>query len=298
MPDANPAASGTPVGRAPVVTFLSDFGHEDIFVGVCHGVILRHAPAARIVDLTHAVPPQDVATGAARLRDAVVHVPAAVHLAVVDPGVGSDRAAVVMRSGPVDDPSYLVGPDNGLLLPAAAALGGVRGVWRVPVPAAASATFHGRDVFAPAAGRLAAGSLPDSFGAALHGEPVALPGPTVATAFTDVGVLRTTVRDIDHFGNVQTCADRDAWDRLGGGGARVQVGIRPQAETRGGTAGTPATLARTFAALAPGETGVIVDSAGWLAVVTSGGSAASALTVARGDEVTLRAAGTAPEASG
>src|SRR3954452_15883389 len=154
-----PAAVGFALPMAPV-TFLSDYGLTDDFVGVCHAVIARIAPEARVIDLTHGIPRHDVRTGALTLARALPYAPAGVHLAVVDPEVGTERRAVAIRCG--DEGRVLVGPDNGLLMPAAAALGGAveavdiaRSPHRLePV----AATFHGRDVFAPVAGHLATGA--------------------------------------------------------------------------------------------------------------------------------------------
>ena len=139
------------------ITFTSDYGLEDNFVGVCHGVMARVAPRARVIDVSHGVGAQDVRQGALVLEQAVPFLPRAVHLAVVDPGVGSGRGMVAVGGG-----QLLVGPDNGLLVWAAEALGGVERVHALEEPAyrlaPVSATFHGRDVFAPAAAHLAAGS--------------------------------------------------------------------------------------------------------------------------------------------
>src|SRR4051794_32795325 len=147
----------------PVITFLSDYGPGDEYVGVVHGVIASIAPRARIIDLGHGVPPQDVRTGARRLARALPFTPPGIHLAVVDPGVGTARRAVALRAGD----RLLVGPDNGLLvegLEIDAAVEISNSPWRLePV----SATFHGRDIFAPVTARLAAG---EAFEAA--GEPI------------------------------------------------------------------------------------------------------------------------------
>ena len=152
-----------PVGRmahmSRPITFLSDYGLRDEFVGVVHAVIATIAPEARVIDLSHGVPRQDVAAGARMLARSLPFAPAGVHLAVVDPEVGARRRAVALLTA--EDERMLVGPDNGLLLPAADRFGGVAEAveisaspWRLePV----SATFHGRDVFAPVAARLAAG---------------------------------------------------------------------------------------------------------------------------------------------
>src|SRR5947209_6753044 len=143
---------------APVITFLSDYGLEDDFVGVCHAVIASLCPAARVIDLTHGVGRQDVRSGALILEQALPYLPIGVHLAVVDPDVGAERRAVALRSG---DDRVLVGPDNGLLSLAAERAGGVieavdiaQSQFRLePV----SATFHGRDIFAPVAAAVARG---------------------------------------------------------------------------------------------------------------------------------------------
>src|SRR3954468_22776657 len=137
----------------PVLTFLSDYGQDDDFVGVCHGVIARIAPDARVIDVTHGIPRHDVRTGALVLRRALPYFPAGVHLAVVDPEVGAERRAVAVRTA--EEGRILVGPDNGLLALAALRFGGA--VEAVDLTRSrhrlepTSATFHGRDVFSPAA---------------------------------------------------------------------------------------------------------------------------------------------------
>jgi S-adenosyl-L-methionine hydrolase (adenosine-forming) len=148
------------------ITFLSDYGYEDDFAGVCHGVIARIAADARVIDLTHGIPRHNVRAGALVLRNALPYMPAGVHLAVVDPEVGAERRAVALRCpGPAGEPGdgerLLVGPDNGVLSLAAERFGGAveaveigRSPWRLePV----AATFHGRDIFAPVAAHLATG---------------------------------------------------------------------------------------------------------------------------------------------
>src|SRR4051794_16398862 len=162
MPSSYPAAVGFAPLMAPSapVTFLSDYGLEDDFVGVVHAVIARIAPDARVIDLTHGIARHDVRSGALTLARALPYAPAGVHLAVVDPEVGAERRAVAFRCAA--DDRLLVGPDNGLLMPAAAALGGA--VEAVDISRSAhrlepvAATFHGRDVFGPVAAALAAGA--------------------------------------------------------------------------------------------------------------------------------------------
>jgi len=140
------------------ITFLSDFGLQDDFVGTCHGVIKSIAPEVQIIDVTHGISPQHVLQVALVLANTTPYMPSGVHLAVVDPGVGSSRRPLAMRSG---DGRLFVGPDNGLLLPAAERLGGIAAVHELANADYAldivSRTFHGRDLFAPAAAHLASG---------------------------------------------------------------------------------------------------------------------------------------------
>ena len=166
-----------------LVSFLSDYGRTDTFVGVCHGIVLGRAPHVRIVDLTHDVPPHDVRVGALLLARSVPFLPVAVHLAVVDPGVGTPRRGVAVAAARGD---LLVGPDNGLLWPAVARLGGASGVWELTEPQfwlePLSGTFHGRDIFAPVAAHLAAEVAPERVGQAIDPgslQLLDLPGATV-----------------------------------------------------------------------------------------------------------------------
>src|SRR5712692_1183435 len=146
-----------------VITFLSDFGLQDDFVGTCHGVIKRIAPEVEIIDITHGISPQAVLQGALTLANTLPFMPAGVHLAVVDPGVGGSRRALVLRDA---QGRVYVGPDNGLLIPAAEKLGGIAEAHELANPEYAlesvSRTFHGRDLFSPAAAHLAPGSRIDA----------------------------------------------------------------------------------------------------------------------------------------
>jgi hypothetical protein len=260
------------------ITFLSDFGRSDVFVGLCHAVMAAIAPAARVADLTHDIPQHDVVAGAAALADCVPYVPSAVHLAVVDPGVGSQRAGVVVVAGD----ALLVGPDNGLLVPAARRLGGPVAAYRLSAPrfraSRVSPTFHGRDVFAPAAAHLALGVPPDAFGAALDVDGLVDPG--LPGADVGDGVITTAVRGVDRFGNVQTAATAGDLVRAGlhdGRSVRLVV-----------DAGTfELTRATTFADLERGALGLIDDSMGWLAIVLNRDAAARHLRLAPGDGVRL-----------
>jgi hypothetical protein len=262
-----------------LVTLLSDFGTRDTYAGVVEGAILRVAPDARVLHLTHGVPPGDVAQGARALADAVPHVPAGVHVAVVDPGVGTDRRALVLESG---DGRLFVGPDNGLLVAAAERCGGVATAHELVVPADASPTFHGRDVFAPAAGRLALGESAESLGAAV--DPADLVRLKVAEAVVESGLLRAPCVHVDRFGNCALAAvatDLDAAGLLAGNAVSVSVRGLPKGAAQRG---------RTFADVPPGALVVLVDSAGAAALCINGGDAASELRLAIGDDVDLRLA--------
>lgn len=255
------------------VSFTTDYGLDDAFVGVCHGVLARIAPELRILDVTHGVPPGDVRHGAFALAQAVPYLPAAVHLAVVDPGVGTARRGVVV----VARDGLLVGPDNGLLPPAADALGGVQAAFELAAPEfrlpTVSATFHGRDVFAPAAAHLALGVEPSAFGPPVEElERLPSPAPTVRP-----GTVVTEVASVDRFGNVQLTAPASSLVSAGmtdGQPVTVQVG----ADRFDGV------LGRTFADVDDGDMVVLADSAGLIAVAVNGGSAAARLGVRGGRE--------------
>ncbi|WP_084470475.1 SAM hydrolase/SAM-dependent halogenase family protein [Amycolatopsis benzoatilytica] len=257
------------------ISFTTDYGLHDGFVAACHGVIAGIAPDVRVLDVTHLVPPQEVRAGAAVLAQTVPSLPEAVHLAVVDPGVGTDRRGIVV----VAAHGVLVGPDNGLLIPAAEALGGVYAAYTIDsVPV--SATFHGRDVFAPTAARIALGADPGSFGSAVE-DLVRLPDPLVA-AFPEK--LVSDVLTVDHFGNVQLAATPADLELTGLTGA-VTVHSEHVA--------VPATIGQTFGDVPPGANLVYTDSAGRLAVAVNGASAAAVLKIGPTEECTITASPTA-----
>jgi S-adenosylmethionine hydrolase len=266
------------------VSFTTDYGESDGFPAVCRGVIAQIAPAARVIDVTHQVPPQDVRRGAGVLAQTVPWLPPAVHLAVVDPGVGTDRRGLCL----VTDRSVLIGPDNGLLVPAAEALGGSAAAFELEDPTywlpPISATFHGRDVFAPVAAHLCTGVEPSALGPELPLDSlVRLPAPAVTVG---VGRITAEVRAVDGFGNVQLAATADDLTAAGiATGDRAFVHIGPAAR--------PALVAMTFGDVGLGELVVYVDSAGYAAVAVNGGSAAAALDVRDSDSVLLLARPTA-----
>jgi S-adenosylmethionine hydrolase len=270
------------VSGVPTVTFLSDYGLTDDFVGICHGVIARICPDARVIDITHGVPRHDVRAGAVLLAESLPYVPAGVHLAVVDPDVGAQRRAVALECA---DGRRLVGPDNGLLWLAAVASGGVmqaadiaRSRFRL---APVSATFHGRDIFAPVAAQLAAGSPLAETGDPLDPDELVtltLPGPHRCG-----DALVAHVRYADRFGNLQLNA---AHGDLAGTGLRLG---HPAALTLPDGSIHVAQYVRTFADAGHGELLVYEDASRRLAVAVAQGDAARTLGLAVDDELEIRA---------
>jgi S-adenosylmethionine hydrolase len=271
---------------APVITFLSDYGYRDEFVGVCHGVIARRCPAARIIDLTHGIARHDVRAGALALRAALPYTPAGVHLAVVDPGVGGARRAIALATQ--QQSRFLVGPDNGLLLDGAALFGGVREAVDVGASSEAlspvSATFHGRDIFAPVAAALADGSALAELGRSVEpGTLVELASSQTAKQTDTDGrgyALVARVLSIDGYGNVALNATGVAF--VGAGAAAADVVVETAGER------TKVALRRTFGDVEAGELVAYVDSRGALALAVNGASAAERLGLSRDDVVTLR----------
>ena len=260
------------------ITFTSDYGLEDHFVGVCHGVMARVAPGARVLDVSHAVGAQDVRQGARVLAEAVPYLPRAVHLAVVDPGVGTGRGMVAVEAGE----QVLVGPDNGLLVWAAETLGGPGRVVALENPAyrlePVSRTFHGRDVFAPAAAHLAAGVDPGELGPEL--DPAGLVRLQRPAARVDGDRAMASVVAVDHFGNLALDLRRQDLE-----GAGVAVG--DTVAVRAGGRAYRATVAETFASVAAGELLLHEDSFGWLALAVNQGRAADRLGAGPGDPVEI-----------
>lgn len=254
----------------PILTLLSDFGTRDAFVGIMKGVALSVDQGLQLVDLTHDIPPQAVTIGALALRSAVPWFPpGTVHLAVVDPGVGTDRAAIAVQT----DQAILVGPDNGLLAPAAAALGGVHAVHTIEPAAgqALSRTFHGRDLFAPAAARLATGAALAALGPA-RDEMVdlALPLP-----LADAAGVSGAVVYVDRFGNLLTNIDRDALLAFRHHSLSVRV------------AEMPVPLRATYADVASGEPVALWSSWDTIEVAVRDGNAALQLGLGVGAAVTV-----------
>jgi S-adenosylmethionine hydrolase len=263
------------------ITFLSDYGADDEFAGICKAVIARIAPDARVVDLTHGIARHDVRQGAAVLANALPFAPPGVHLAVVDPEVGTERRAVAVRVAEED--RVLVGPDNGLLWPAVERLGGAVeavDVSRSPLRLEPiSATFHGRDVFAPVAAHLSLGARLSEAGERIQAESLVRLEASQPSIGSD-GVVAHVV-SVDGFGN----AALDLADhQLPATGLRMgrSVAVRAQGRTH------EAMFTLTFADVGEGELLVYLDSSRQLALAVNRGSAAAELSLAPGDEVVLR----------
>jgi S-adenosylmethionine hydrolase len=262
------SATWTPSG---VVTLLTDFGVEDPYVGMMKGVVLARCATARVVDLTHAVPPQNVRLGAWFLAHAARYFPpGTVHVAVVDPGVGSSRRLLVAR----DEDRVFLAPDNGILGASLSPRARVHELdaSRCALPGA-SRTFHGRDVLAPAAGEIAGGMAPESL-ALRPVEPVALESRPRSRA-VDPGRVECEVLHVDRFGNLILGAQPAD---LAGDPARWTVE----------TGGRSIPRRETYADARPGELLWLVDSYGALEIAVRDGSAAEALGLGADAVVTMR----------
>ena len=255
-----------------LIALTTDFGLIDPWVGIMKGVLATRAPDARVVDVTHGVPPQNVLAGALVLRCALPFFPpATIHLAVVDPGVGSARRPICVET----PREILVGPDNGLLSLAAAAAPPVR-VYHLKegrfFPAPRSATFHGRDVFAPVAAALASGTRPADLGPEITDmHRLRVPEPQ-----REVGIIRGQVIYVDHFGNLITNVPQPLLASFPAEASSISIrGVRV------------AGISPSYAAVAPGQPVAVVNSWNHLEIAVRDGSAATALGAGVGDEVVV-----------
>ena len=261
------------------VTFLSDFGLQDDFVGTCHGVIKRIAPEVQIIDITHGIAPRQVLQGALTLANTLPYMPPGVHLAVVDPGVGGARRALALRD---HEGRVHVGPDNGLLIPAAETFGGVEAAHELTNSEYAlesvSRTFHGRDLFAPAAAHIALGVPLAELGPPIDPEALArldLPKPEIGQTR-----IRGTVLSIDRFGNMQLNVERSHLEQVGViPGTRLELEVGPERYY--------AVAARTFADARQGDLILYEDSYRNIAVAISGGNAAQMFGAREGQDLRI-----------
>jgi S-adenosylmethionine hydrolase len=262
------------------VSFLSDYGHTDEFVGVCKSVMLSLAPDLQIVDITHDLPVHDVRAGALTLVRAAQYLPdGGIVLAVVDPGVGTDRRLVAVEV----EQGILLGPDNGLLAPAVAILGGAQRVvsltsteHQLPAP---GPTFAGRDVLAPAAAHLAAGVDPSELGDEVDAAGL-VPGLVSLPRHDEGGAIYGEVWWIDRFGNCQLNIDPDELRAHGaepGGTLEVRFGDQVRSVR----------WVHTYADAKPSELVLLVDSYGLASLALDRGSAAAECTLEPASAVTL-----------
>jgi S-adenosylmethionine hydrolase len=265
------------------ISFLSDYGLADEFVGVVHGVLAKLAPDSRVIDVGHGTPPGDIKAAALSLTRAIQYLPEGVALVVVDPGVGSERKALAVET----DWGFFVGPDNGVLSPAVAMVGGARLMVSIDNPEARipspGETFHGRDIFAPAAALLASGEAriqdlgsevgPDAV------QPLLLPLPEI-----EGRLITGEAWWVDRFGNVQTNIGPDDLAAIGlapGSILTLKVGASLHS--------IPWVAA--YSDVDPGEALVHVDSAGLIAIAVRDGAADQELNLSGGVAVTLAGTG-------
>ena len=266
--------------RYETVTFLSDYGRTDEFVGVVHSVIRSIAPHAAVIDLSHDIAPHDIRGGGLMLARSTSYLCPGVVLAVVDPGVGGSRRAIAVEVG--DGDSVLVGPDNGVLAPAVALCGGASRVveltateHHLPAP---GPTFAGRDVFAPAAGALCTGVELTELGPEL--DPIGLIPGVMPAARPEGDGLVAEVLWVDRFGNAQLNLgpdDVEPW------GDRIRLTLDTGVRT--------AVRADTYAEVGPGQIGLVIDSYGLLSIVVDRASAADELGLGPGVAVTVEPIG-------
>lgn len=262
-----------------IICFTSDFGTSDGWVGVCHAVIYRACPQVRVVDLAHDIPPFDIRKAAAVAAAGVWQLPDAIHLVVADPGVGGGRRDLVLVTA---SGSVLVGPDNGVLLPATWRGGGIR--WAYAIDAthldfhAPLATFHARDVLAPAAALLACGVDVAAFGELL--DPLELVPAPFEQGQREGDTTTAEVIDLDRFGSIRVAVSAD--DVVAGGLDRGRL------EVMLGHARIELPFGRTYSDVEEGAPVALVDSSGWLTVAVHLGSASERYAVEPGMVVHIR----------
>lgn len=266
--------------RFNTISFLTDYGLTDEFVGVVKSVIRTISPEVVVVDITHDIEPHDVRAGGLALARSAQYMAPGVVLGVVDPGVGTERKPIVIEVG--DGQSYLVGPDNGLFAPAVSLVGGATGAvvldnteYQLPSP---GPTFAGRDIFAPVAAHLCNGVPMDELGSEIDPQRL-LPGVLAVSDQADDGSIKAEILWIDRFGNAQLNVDPAD---LAGWPDHVSI--------EGGRTTRTAQRVGAFAEISTGSVGLLIDSYGLLAIAVDRGSAAFELEINEGDALTLRPA--------
>ncbi|MES9540914.1 MULTISPECIES: SAM-dependent chlorinase/fluorinase [unclassified Actinomadura] len=270
------------VERRPFVSLATDFGAA--YTAICAGVVYSIAPAANVLVLSDEITPYGVREGAMLLRQALPYLPVGVHVGIVDPGVGTPRLPVAIETGRGD---VLVGPDNGLLVPAAAKLGGAVRTHALENPAyrlpEVSTSFHGRDVFSPAAAHIASGVAVADLGAPVDPQPLDVPPPSVSGGELTAPVLYT-----DRFGSLVLGAERTD---LAAAFGELAPGAPLEVTWSGAASGTlRVTFEETFGGVAPGTPLLWIDSSGWLGLAVNQGSARETFGLADVRSLTLRTA--------
>ena len=260
------------------VSFLSDYGLRDEFAGVCRAIILALASEVKIVDITHDIPAHDVRAGALALVRAVQYLPDGIVLGVVDPGVGTERRAIAVET----ESGYFLGPDNGLLAPAVAMVGGAERAVSLTNDtyhlASPGPTFAGRDIFAPAAGYLAAGVPLTDLGEEI--DPIGMVPGLVSLPTDEDGTIVGEVWWVDHFGNCQLNIDPSELQRLG-------VDVGGSLELRFGGQARMARWVQTYGDAKPSELVALVDSYGLVSIALDCRSAAEELGLHGGSGITV-----------
>jgi S-adenosylmethionine hydrolase len=260
------------------VSFLTDYGHQDEFAGVCRAVMLGLAPDLTIIDVTHDVPAHDIKAGALTLVRAVQYLPDGIVLAVVDPGVGTDRRSIAVET----ESSIFLGPDNGLLAPAVAMIGGAARAVSLTNDeyhlASPGRTFAGRDIFSAAAGYLASGVPLGELGEEI--DPIGMVPGLVSLPTEEEGTIVGEVWWVDRFGNCQLNIDPAELQRLG-------VDVGGSLELRFGSQARMARWVQTYADAKPSELVVLVDSYGLISVALDRRSAAEELGLHSGSGITV-----------
>ena len=262
----------------PIICFTSDFGLEDAWVGICHATIYSTCPQARVVDLAHQIPPYDIRKGAVVASSGVRQLPEAVHLVAVDPGVGGGRSdlCLVTKGG-----TRIVGPDNGVLIPATWVSGGIAESYVIDPHILRSdpplGTFHARDVMAPAVAALASGVEPSALGGPV--DPAALVSAPFSRATQSGDTTIAEVLDTDRFGSVRLgVSDEDV----------IAFGLdAPVLRIELGHLNLDLPFARTFSDVAVGSAVCLIDSSGWLTIAVREQSAADRYTIDPGTSLRI-----------
>ncbi|HEU4920239.1 MAG TPA: SAM-dependent chlorinase/fluorinase [Candidatus Limnocylindrales bacterium] len=274
----------------PIITLLTDFGARDPSAAILHGVIVSLAPDARIIDISHEVRKFAIRDGALLLWCALPYLPLGFHVAVVDPGVGTARRPIAIAAGRGD---VLIGPDNGLLVAAVDRLGGIVGVRLLEAPEyrlpKVSSSFHGRDIFAPAAAHLASGVTFERLGPPL--DPASLVGSPIVEPVVERGLLRSASIYVDTFGNVKLAGLRQDLEAALGplvSGDPLQLGL--EATDGASSSSLTITWRSTFGEVPPGEVLLYEDSYGRLCLARNTGNAAQSLGLVEDRPMTIRRA--------